>query len=92
MKPNAEIDVEGAGDIANIGALANNGYFLVGPGTTVNLTNQPTGILDVVAGSTFDLAGAFNAGPNNGFYQLTSVEGTLILAAWPRQPRPSVGH
>ena len=51
----------------------------VGPGATLNLTNQPNGITDVVAGSTFDLAGTFNAGTNNGFYQLTSVEGNLIL-------------
>ena len=62
-----------------MGLLVNNGYVYVFTGATLNLTNQPSGITDVVAGSNFDLAGTFHAGPNNGFYQLTSVEGTLIL-------------
>ena len=69
----------GSSDGANIGSLSNGGIVYVGGGATLNLTNQLTGITDVVAGSTFDLAGTFNAGANNGFYQLTSVEGTLIL-------------
>ena len=68
-----------SGDVANVGILVNNANVLVGNGATLNLTNQPIGITDVVAGSTFDLAGTFNAGSNNGFYQLTGVEGNLIL-------------
>ncbi len=65
--------------MASLGTLSNSGTVHVGTGATLNLTNQPAGITDVVAGSTFDLAGTFNAGSNNGFYQLTSVEGNLIL-------------
>jgi hypothetical protein len=68
-----------SGDVGNVGVLVNNGSIFIAPGATLNLTNQPSGITDVVAGSTFDLAGTFNAGANNGFYQLTSVEGNLIL-------------
>jgi hypothetical protein len=70
----------GNGDVANVGTLVNgNDNVEVSTGATLNLTNQPTGITDVVAGSYFFLAGTFNAGPNNGFHQLTSVEGNLIL-------------
>ena len=69
----------GIGETANVGTLNNSGTVFVGSGSTLNLTNQPGGITDVVAGSTFALAGTFNAGSNSGFYQLTSVEGTLIL-------------
>ena len=66
-------------DVASVGALNNSGTVHVGTGATLNLTNQPAGITDVVAGSSFDLAGTFNAGANNGFYQLANVDGTLIL-------------
>jgi PEP-CTERM motif len=77
----SELVVQMLGASATLDGLTNNSYgdVYVGGGTLLNLTNQPGGITDVVAGSTFDLAGTFNAGTNNGFYQLTSVEGTLIL-------------
>ena len=67
------------GDVIDVGQLNNNGSVIVRTGATLNLTNQPLGITDVVAGSFFDLFGTFNAGSKNGFYQLTSVESTLIL-------------
>jgi T5SS/PEP-CTERM-associated repeat protein len=75
----AQFSLNLPGDVANVGFLINDGSIYVAPGATLNLTNQASGITDVVAGSTFDLAGTFNAGANSGFYQLTSVEGTLIL-------------
>src|SRR5271165_3063767 len=61
-----------AGDVSNIGSLVNNGVVTVGRGATLNLTEQPGGITDIVAGSEFtiDLAGTFLAGANNAFYQL----------------------
>ncbi len=39
-----------AGDVANVGTLNNNGSLYIGSGATLNLTNQPGGITDVVAG------------------------------------------
>ena len=67
------------GTSATLGGLNNNGHFVVNYGNTLNLTNQPNGLPDVVAGSIFTLAGTFNAGPNNGLYHLTGVEGYLGL-------------
>ena len=77
--PGAAFTLIGTGNVANVGTLNNSGLADVERGATLNLTNQPGGITDVVTGSDFYLAGTFNAGINNGFYQLTSVEGTLTL-------------
>jgi hypothetical protein len=63
-------------DVAMASSLVNQGTVIVGTNAVLDVAN---GITDVVAGSTFDLAGTFNAGANNGFHQLTSVEGNLIL-------------
>jgi hypothetical protein len=71
--------VYSAGDAANVGSLANSGYTYVGPGATLNLTNQPNGITDALSGSLFQLYGTFNAGGGNGFANLTNVEGTVEL-------------
>ena len=68
-----------ANDIDSVGTLVNNGYLQVGPGSTLNLTNQPNGITDVVAGSTILLYGSFKAGSNSALANLASVEGTLDL-------------
>ncbi len=64
---------------ANIGTLMNNGYINVSYGQTLNLTNQPHGITDVVAGSEFQLNGTFQAGSNSGFVNLQNLEGRLVL-------------
>ena len=64
---------------ASAGTLNNGGIVFVGGGVALNLTNQPGGITDVVAGSSYYIYGTFNAGTNNAFYQLTSVEGNLGL-------------
>jgi fibronectin-binding autotransporter adhesin len=67
------------GDVANIGTLLNNGYLLIGTGSTLNLTNQANGITDVAAGSSVILDGTIKAGSNNGLYKLASIEGTWQL-------------
>jgi fibronectin-binding autotransporter adhesin len=77
-------ELDGAGDVANVGMLNNTpsmflALVVVNPGTTLNLTNQPNGITDIVAGSELEIGGTFNAGANSGLYQLTSIEGSLIL-------------
>lgn len=64
---------------ANVGTLVNNGYLNVSYGQTLNLTNQPHGITDVVAGSEFQLNGTFQAGSNSGFVNLQNLEGSLVL-------------
>src|SRR5271165_2022890 len=76
---NSTFYVDGSGDMANVGMLNNNGYTLVGPHATLNLTNQPNGITDAAAGSEFVLQGTFTAGGNNGFANLTSIEGAVYL-------------
>src|SRR5208283_239654 len=58
------------GDVANVATLTNTGYTSVATGATLNLTSQPNGITDAVAGSRFDLYGTFNAGGNAGFANL----------------------
>jgi hypothetical protein len=75
-----DFELDGPGDVGNVGTLTLGGGFVgVAFGTTLNLTNQPGGITDIPAGTVFELGGTFNAGANNGFYQLTSVEGSLNL-------------
>src|SRR5271166_5415939 len=59
--------------------LNNNGTVFVNSGATLNLTNQPGGITDVAAGSSFNIAGSFTAGLNSAFATLTSIEGQVIL-------------
>ena len=68
-----------ADDTDSVGTLVNNGLLQVGPGSTLNLTNQPSGITDVVAGSTILLYGSFKAGSNSALANLASIEGTLEL-------------
>jgi hypothetical protein len=68
-----------ADDTDSVGTLVNNGAVYVGTGSTLNLTNQPNGITDVAAGSVISVSGAINAGSNNAFYQLATIEGELQL-------------
>ncbi len=69
----------GNGDVADVATLNNSGYVFIAPGATLNLTNQPNGMTDAVAGSTFYLYGSFSAGSSDGFANLNSVEGTVQL-------------
>ena len=68
-----------ANDTDSVGTLVNNGLLQIGTGSTLNLTNQPNGITDVVAGSTILLFGSFKAGSNSALANLASIEGTLEL-------------
>ena len=77
--------VDGSGYVANVGALSINptilqqSYIFVGPGATLNLTNQPSGIPDVVFHSTYEIGGTFSAGGDNPFQNLHSIEGHLDI-------------
>ena len=64
-------DHVGFGSLSNQGTVINWG--------TINLTNQPNGITDVVAGSEFRNYGTVMAGANDGFGQLQSIEGRLLI-------------
>lgn len=77
---NSGFIIGSVGGTSNIGALVNNGDFLVGSGAAVNLTNQPAGITDVSMGAEFDIFGSFTSSGKDAFANLTSVEGTLQLA------------
>ena len=66
-------------DTVNIGSLTNNGNVSVSSGSTLNLTNQPNGITDVVAGSEFDISGTFKAGDANAIAKLEAVEGKIYV-------------
>jgi hypothetical protein len=71
-------------DVANVGKLVNDGFLQIGTSDnpsacTLNLTNQPNGITDVLQGSTIILFGTLKAGANNGLANLVSIEGTLSL-------------
>ena len=66
--------------MAKVATLNNSGGVTVATGATLNLTGQPGGITDVVAGSGFGIAGSFTAGANSAFANLTSIEGSVTLS------------
>jgi len=70
----------GAGDVVTLGSLNNmaGAMVTIGAGTTMFLG---TGITDVAAGSSLDVAGNLylTGGTTSGLAQLTSVEGFLTL-------------
>jgi hypothetical protein len=66
-------------DVMNTGTLTNNGFVRIGAGATLNLTSQPNGITDVVAGSDFDVFGSFKAGSASAVAKLGSIEGVLDM-------------
>ena len=61
-----------------VGTLVNNGSLFIGGGATLNLTNSFS-VTDVPSGVSYQIDGTFNAGPNNAFANLTSIEGAVIL-------------
>ncbi len=71
--------LDASGDSASMQTLVNTGTVGVVTGASLNLTNQPGGITDVVAGSVFSIAGSFTAGANSAFANLTSIEGQVTL-------------
>ena len=72
-------NVNNTSDVANVGSLSNSGYVYIGTGATLNLTNQASGITDVVSGSRLQVAGTFKAGANSALAHLNSIEGELDL-------------
>ena len=72
-------NVNNTSDVANVGTLSNSGYVYIGTGATLNLTNQASGITDVVSGSRLQVAGTFKAGANSALAHLNSIEGELDL-------------
>ncbi len=66
-------------DVANVGTLSNSGFVYIGKGATLNLTNQASGITDILSGSRLQVAGTFKAGANNALANLNSIEGELDL-------------
>src|SRR3984957_4745858 len=54
-----------APSVVNVGQLVNDGAIAVGTNANLNLTNQPNGITDIVAGSDLELIGTIKAGSAN---------------------------
>lgn len=71
----------GNGSSITAATVANNGNVTIGTGATLNLTNQPLGVTDVVAGSRWTIGGNFAVGgvANTGFANLATVGGTVIF-------------
>jgi len=71
-----------SGSVGNVDTLNNNGFVYVGPGATLNLTNQNGGIQTVAAGSTFDIEGDFidKVANDSAFAQLTDIYGAVRIA------------
>jgi fibronectin-binding autotransporter adhesin len=67
-------------DVMNVATLVNNGSLTIGTSATLNLTSQPNGITDIVAGSSLAVNGTLKAGTANGLANLGSVEGSLTVA------------
>ena|SRR5271165_1625510 len=76
-----EFELTGAGDSATVGSIMNTGDVNIGPGATLNLTNQAGGIQDVPKFSSWEIYGNFEVGgvADTAFASLTSIEGGLDL-------------
>jgi len=57
-----EFELTGAGDSATVGSIMNTGDVNIGPGATLNLTNQAGGIQDVPKFSSWEIYGNFEVG------------------------------
>jgi fibronectin-binding autotransporter adhesin len=68
-------------DVMSVGSLVNNGNLTINNGATLNMTGQPNGITDVVAGSNLVVDGTLSAGANNGLFKLGSIESVLIVGS-----------
>ena len=72
----ATFSLNGNGDVANIGVLANSGKFYLGGGTTLNFTDNFL-VTDVPASASYYIYGATDLLP---FHHLGSIEGQVYLA------------
>jgi fibronectin-binding autotransporter adhesin len=80
---NGDFELINPGDTANVKVLSNTGSITINPGTVLNITGGGSGITDVVANSSLNVAGTFELGgnaANSALAQLTSVEGSLTLS------------
>ncbi len=75
------LDFTGSGSSITAGNISNSGYVLLGPGVTLNLTNQPNGVTSVAANSTWEIAGNFAVGgvANTGFANLANLDGSVLF-------------
>jgi hypothetical protein len=80
-----------AGSSVSASSIVNNGSVNI-YGGTLNLTNQPGGITDVVAGSGYLITGTFTAGLNSAFANLTRIEGVVGLVRPKRHDHPERWH
>ncbi|HVP49988.1 MAG TPA: PEP-CTERM sorting domain-containing protein [Candidatus Bathyarchaeia archaeon] len=71
----------GTGSSITAATVSNSGSVSIGPGVTLNLTNQPLGVTDAPAGSVWTIGGNFAVGgvANTGFANLASIEGAVEL-------------
>jgi len=70
------------GNSVTVDTLALTGGTLnIQSGASLNLANQPNGIIDIPTGAGLDVAGTFevSGGPTSALANLSSVEGTLTL-------------
>ena len=73
------LSLAGASDVMDVATLSNSGSIYINPGSTLNLTNQPNGITDIVKNSGISVGGSFTAGSASALANLTSIEGRLGL-------------
>jgi PEP-CTERM motif len=75
------LDFTGSGSSITAASVSNNGYVLLGPGVTLNLTSQPNGVTSVAANSTWEIAGNFAVGgvANTGFANLANLDGSVLF-------------
>jgi fibronectin-binding autotransporter adhesin len=70
--------VLGQGDVANVGQLVDHNYVQIGPGATLNLTNQ-AGLTDIASDADYTVQGTFTAQGGSALAHLTTLEGALGL-------------
>jgi hypothetical protein len=87
-RANTHLYNSGFAGTMNVGTLVNSGFVEIDSGQTLNLTNQPGGITDIVAGSTLNQYGTFNVTNGLGgavtaaaLANLGSIEGYLTLGS-----------
>ena len=69
LNNSGSLTINASGDLVKVATLNNTGAISVATGATLNLTGQPGGVTDVVAGSSFSIAGSFTAGANNALHE-----------------------
>ena len=76
------LDFTGIGSSITAATVSNNGSVTIGHGATLNLTGQPLGVTNVLAGASWTIGGNFEVGgvANTGFANLSSVSGSVTFA------------